>query len=75
MTMLTKRLVGLAALGGAVYLGWHALPRKTRDTVGEAIPVTVMGVAAELLRALPSIFSAMLRDGQSLGGRGLRRFS
>jgi hypothetical protein len=75
MTMLTKRLVGVAALGGAVYLGWRALPQKTRDAVGEAIPVTVVGIGAELLRVLPSIFSAMLRDGQSLGGRGLRRFS
>jgi len=44
MTMLTKRLVGLAAFGGAVYLGWRALPQKTRDAVGQAIPVTVVGI-------------------------------
>ena len=75
MTMLTKRMVGLAAFGGAVYLGWRALPQKTRDAVGQAVPVTVLGIGAELLRVLPSMFSAMLRDGRSLGGRGLRRFS
>ncbi len=67
MTMLVKRLVGLAAIVGAVCLVWRALPRNTRESLGMRALVSTFVVAGRLLRVLPSFLSHLLRDGRSIG--------
>jgi hypothetical protein len=72
MSMLIKRLAGFGIIALLLCFVWQLMPKRWREKSG-MVPASILGLAIQILKIKPSIHSAQLRDGRSIGGIGLNR--